>query len=135
MLFFLVPSSFSARCRDRVELTGLRPSVLPHQYVRSLLVIEQAICLTQCRIADRIYAVFPLLCRKCGAEMRIIAFVTDAATVRDILAHLGEPIAPPQIAPARGPPLWEAVDAEHDSPPDPALQPAPAYQFDQRIAW
>jgi hypothetical protein len=27
--------------------------------------------------------------------------------VRDILVHLGEPITPPTVAPARGPPLWE----------------------------
>jgi hypothetical protein len=67
--------------------------------------------------------------------MRIIAFITDAPTVRDILAHLGEPIAPPRIAPARGPPLWAAADAEQDSPLDPALQPAPVYEFDQRLTW
>ena len=34
----------------------------------------------------RIYEVFPLVCPLCGAEMRIIAFVTDPPTVRDILA-------------------------------------------------
>jgi hypothetical protein len=56
-----------------------------------------------------------------------------APTVRAILAHLGEPTAPPRIPPARGPPLWEAADVEKDSPPDPALQPAPAYEFDQRL--
>ena len=37
--------------------------------------------------------------------MRIIAFITDGPTVRDILVHLGEPTSPPRIAPARGPPL------------------------------
>ncbi|MCC7328198.1 MAG: hypothetical protein IT521_15495 [Burkholderiales bacterium] len=67
--------------------------------------------------------------------MRILAFVTEAATVRDILAHLGEPIAPPWIAPARGPPLWEAADAARDSPPDLVPQPTPAYEFDQRLTW
>jgi hypothetical protein len=35
--------------------------------------------------------------------MRIIAFITDGPTVRDILGHLGEPTTPPRIAPARGP--------------------------------
>ena len=30
----------------------------------------------------RIYEVFPLLCPKCGAEMRIIAFITEAPAVR-----------------------------------------------------
>ena len=83
----------------------------------------------------RIYEVFPLVCPQCGGEIRIIAFITDAPARRDILAHLGEPIAPPRIAPARGPPLWEAVGAEHDLPADPALPPIPAYEFDQRIAW
>ena len=67
--------------------------------------------------------------------MRIIAFITDLSIVRDILAHLGEPTAPPRIAPARGQPLWEAVSAEHGPTPYPALPPNPAFEFDQRIAW
>jgi len=46
--------------------------------------------------------------------MRIIAFVTDASALRDILAHLGEPMAPTRIAPARGPPPWAAAGSEHD---------------------
>ena len=87
----------------------------------------------------RIYEVFPLRCTYCGAQIRIIAFITDPSTVRDILAHLGEPTAPPRIAPARGPPLWEAVSAEHESnpdpTPDPALLPTPAFKFDQRLTW
>ena len=59
----------------------------------------------------RIYEVFPLLCPKCGGEIRIIAFLTEASAVREILAHLGEPTSPPPMAPARGPPLWEMPDA------------------------
>jgi len=55
--------------------------------------------------------------------------------VRDILAHLGEPTAPPRIAPARGPPLWAATDAEHDPAADPLLQCVPAFEFDQRLSW
>ena len=43
--------------------------------------------------------------------MRIIAFITDGPTVRDTLAHLGEPTAPPRIAPARGP-----ANADHPHP-------------------
>jgi hypothetical protein len=31
--------------------------------------------------------------------------------------------------------VWEAADAEQDSPPDPALPRAPAYEFDQRLTW
>jgi hypothetical protein len=67
--------------------------------------------------------------------MRIVAFITDPSTVRDLLAHLGEPTAPPRIAPARGPPLWAAAGAEHHPSPDAALPPTPAYEFDPRIAW
>ncbi len=67
--------------------------------------------------------------------MRIIAVITDASTIRDILVELGEPIAPPRIAPARGPPLWEAAGAEDDPSPDMAFPPTPACEFDERIAW
>jgi hypothetical protein len=34
-----------------------------------------------------------------GGDMRIIAFIVDTAIVRDILAHLGEPTAPPRSRP------------------------------------
>jgi len=82
--------------------------------------------------------VFPLVCPHCGGAMHIIAFITDGPTVRDILdilGHLGEPTAPPRIAPARGPPLWEAADPEHDRCADPLLQSVPAFEFDQRLSW
>lgn len=44
--------------------------------------------------ARSIYEVFPLVCPLCGAETRIIAFITDGPAVRDILGHAGEPAAP-----------------------------------------
>ena len=86
----------------------------------------------------RIYEAFPLACPICHAEMRIIAFINEAATVKQILEHIGEATQPPRIAPARGPPLWEAAAAEQaESDPqwDQADQPGPAVEFDQRIAW
>lgn len=52
-----------------------------------------------------IYEVFPLVCPKCGGEMRIIAFINDGPVIREILGHLGEPTSVPHISPARGPPL------------------------------
>jgi hypothetical protein len=39
-----------------------------------------------------------------------------------------------KIAPARGPPLWAAADAEHDPAADPLLQFAPAFEFEQRLS-
>lgn len=87
----------------------------------------------------RIYETLPLVCPNCHAPMRIIAFVTDASTVRKILDHLGESTQPPCIAPARGPPLWEgATDSErtgNDPEWDMSAQPEPAFEFDQSIAW
>ena len=82
----------------------------------------------------RIDEVFPLVCPRCGGERRIIAFLTDACAVREILSHLGKPTSPPPIAPAPGPPLWEITDAEQGEFGPPA-QPAPDDPFDQRIAW
>ena len=91
----------------------------------------------------RIYEVFPLTCPFCHAELRIIAFITEPAAVRQILQHLGEPTRSPRFAPARGPPLWEAVTAPVTAPPPPdhdprseeAAQPLPEIEFDQRLTW
>jgi hypothetical protein len=37
----------------------------------------------------------PLSCTHCGDATRIIAFVTDPTTMRDLLTHFGGPTAPP----------------------------------------
>ena len=84
----------------------------------------------------RIYAVFPLTCPTCAGQMRIIAFITDGAEVRKILAHLGADSQAPRITPARGPPLWEdcgapvgeGVEVEPDW--DISAPIAPDYQAD-----
>jgi len=79
----------------------------------------------------RIYENFPLLCPQCGGDLRIIAFITEPPAIKAILAHLGEPIAPPIVAPARGPPRWNlAIEPVPDWVDTP--QPAPAFDFDQR---
>jgi hypothetical protein len=89
----------------------------------------------------RIYEVFPLLCPLCGGQMRIIAFITHSADIRQMLDHIGVQSEPPNIAPARGPPLWEDCDAQagegSQGEPDWDLvgQPAPDYEVDQRINW
>ena len=62
----------------------------------------------------------------------IIAFIEEGEVIREILTHLGKPVDPPHIAPARGPPLWEAAGQCGD---DLLIQPLPEYEFDQRIAW
>jgi hypothetical protein len=64
--------------------------------------------------------------------MKIIAFIDEGDAIQEVLAHLGEPVDPPRIAPARAPPLWEAAGQDGD---DLLIQPLPEYEFDQRIAW
>ena len=58
----------------------------------------------------RIYEVLPLLCPQCGGEMKIIAFITEAVAIREMAG-----VEPDEI--------------------DPQAQPAPNYEFDQRVAW
>jgi len=89
----------------------------------------------------RIYEVFPLLCPICGGQMRIIAFITHSADIRQRLEHIGVETELPRITPARGPPLWDECDAQAaegmESVPDwdEAAQPAPDFEVDQRVSW
>jgi hypothetical protein len=45
----------------------------------------------------RIYEVFPLVCPICGGPMRIIAFITYSADIRQILEHIGVDAEPPRV--------------------------------------
>jgi hypothetical protein len=89
----------------------------------------------------RIHEAFPLTCMRCGAEMRITTFITEAAPVQRILSDIGAPATAPRTAPARGPPSWEDDDSgtivldEERFPGDSLVQPEPAYEFDQRVSW
>lgn len=63
------------------------------------------------RIAER----FPLVCPACGGDIRLIAFIIDPGPIRKILAHVGEPVEPPPVSPARGPPTdWHELVQAHD---------------------
>jgi hypothetical protein len=89
----------------------------------------------------RIYEVFPLLCPICGGQMRIIAFITYSADIRQILEHIGVDAEPPRIKPARGPPLWDDGDAQAGEAVEPApdwdeaAQTAPDFEVNQRVSW
>ena len=73
--------------------------------------------------------------------MRLIAFITEGPQIRKILDHIGVDSAPPRIAPARGPPLWDECDArmgegvEVEPDWDLAAQPAPDFDADQCVNW
>jgi hypothetical protein len=58
---------------------------------------------------------FPLECPNCGGDIRLIAFITEPGPIRKILAHLGEPLEPPPVSPARGQPTdWGELVPVHD---------------------
>ncbi len=48
--------------------------------------------------------------------MRLVGFITEPATVRQILEHVGEPTSAPAIAPARSPPLETKIGQELAAP-------------------
>jgi len=78
--------------------------------------------------------VLPLRCPSGGEPLRIIALITEAVPIQRLRVPLGEPSEPPPLAPARGPPCWEA-DSDQTSPDDPAAgEPAPEYEFDQTVS-
>jgi hypothetical protein len=67
---------------------------------------------------------FPLECPGCGGDIRLMAFITEPGPIRKILTHLGEPLEPPPVSPARGPPAdgGELVQAHDDRA---IFQPSP----------
>ena len=88
----------------------------------------------------RNYEVLPLLCPLCGGQMRIIAFITHSADIRQILDHRGVQAEPPNIA--RGPPLCDdhgeaqaGEGAQGEPDWDLAGQPAPDYEVDRQVNW
>jgi len=68
------------------------------------------------KLMARVGEEFPLECPTCGGDIRLIAFITEPGPIRKILTHLGEPLEPPPISPARGPPTdWpELMQADDD---------------------
>lgn len=47
-------------------------------------------------------------CDRCGAKMKLRALVIAAASIERLLRHLGEPVDPPLLSPARGPPFFRS---------------------------
>jgi hypothetical protein len=50
-----------------------------------------------------------------GGDIRLISLITEPEPIRKNLTHLGEPLEPPPISPARGPPTdWGELVQCHD---------------------
>ena len=80
------------------------------------------------QLLARIYGVFALKCSGCGGRVRLIGFITEPATVRQVLEYVGEPTTAPAIAPARSPPV--EVNAQQLIAPE-AVEAIPELEFDQ----
>jgi len=67
------------------------------------------------KLMARVGEEFPLECPGYGGDIRLIAFITEPGPIRKILPHLGEPLEPPPVSPARGPPTdWGDLVQAHD---------------------
>ena len=50
------------------------------------------------RLINKVYGINPLICEKCGSEMRIVAFIMDPEQIDRIMQHLiNKGRAPPGI--------------------------------------
>ena len=80
------------------------------------------------QLLARIYGVSPLKFSGCGGRVRLVGFITEPATVRQIMEHVGEPATAPAIAPARSPPVevngQQLIASE-------AVEVNPELEFDQ----
>ena len=81
------------------------------------------------QLLARKYGVFALKCDGCGGRMRLVGFITEPTTVRQILEHVGERTTAPAIAPARSPPL--AMNGEQLAAPEWVFEAIPELAFDQ----
>ncbi|MES9906770.1 MAG: transposase [Sedimenticola sp.] len=83
----------------------------------------------------RIYEINPLVCPRCGSEMRIIAFVTEREPIGRILRHIGEPDVAPVITPARDPPDFSLELDQSLAWSDDVTEPNPEFEYDQTVSW
>ncbi len=67
------------------------------------------------KLMARVGEEHPLECPNCGGDIWLIALITEPGPIRKILTHLGEPLEPPPISAARGPPAdWGELVQIHD---------------------
>jgi len=97
--------------RDGHGTGGCCDSSPEHQKPRSHDTSQIAWAKLMARVGEE----FPLECPNCGGDIRLISFITEPGPIRKILEALGEPLEPPPLAPARGPPThWGELVQAHD---------------------
>lgn len=110
--------------RPKIHLTRFSGVFAPHYKYRALVVPkppkreEQVVNDAQpsksriawARLLKRVFAIDVETCRLCGDKMKIIAAIEEPQVIKKILGHLGLPTKPPEIWPARGPPIAADFD-------------------------
>jgi len=76
---------YSNVCRGKRKKQGMKES----EYVIEGDQYNKGANKSWARLIQKIYEVDPLICPKCGGQMRIIAFIEDYGVVRKILDYLG----------------------------------------------
>jgi hypothetical protein len=74
------------------------------------------------RLLKRVFGIDVEICELCSGKTRILAAIEDPPVIKKILKHLGLSHMPPQIYPARGPPLQafeegQTFTLDFDQPP------------------
>ena len=80
----------------------------PTEFLLSSMAIPPAVAKAPTRIPwaellERVFRIDVLRCERCGGRMTLIAFLTERASVKKVLEHLGLPTTGPPIAKARNP--------------------------------
>jgi hypothetical protein len=60
-------------------------------------------------LLKRTFGVDALECPTCHGRMKLVAMLTEAASIKRFLAALGEPTEVPARSPSRGPPYWKST--------------------------
>lgn len=94
------------------------PAVTTHPGSKSPSAERNASRACWARLLRKVFEVDPLICRRCGAEMKVIAVLTEPKVVDKILRHLQEKAdrAPPGDLPAWGPSPELPVSSEQPAP-------------------
>ena len=69
----------------------------------------------------KVFEVDPVLCAKCGGEMKLVAVILDDGELDRILAHQGWPTEFPKTKPSRAPPA-RAASADEEGQLDPRAE-------------
>ncbi len=107
--------------RPKVHLTRFSGVFAPHYKHRAMVVpkpptepnVDQVNSaqppskqrISWAKLLKRVFNVDFESCQKCGGQMTIIAAIEEPLAIKKILNHLGLPITPPTLWPARGPPI------------------------------